>query len=26
LNVMLDGDRIKFETAVKTETAVPLPV
>ena len=26
LNVMLDGDRIQFETAVKTETAVPLPV
>jgi ATP-dependent Clp protease ATP-binding subunit ClpA len=26
LNVVLDGDRIEFETAVKTETAVPLPV
>jgi len=26
LNVTLDGDRIQFETAVKTETAVPLPV
>ena len=26
LNVVLDGDRIAFETAVKTETAVPLPV
>jgi ATP-dependent Clp protease ATP-binding subunit ClpA len=26
LNVMLDGDRIQFETAVKTETAVLLPV
>jgi ATP-dependent Clp protease ATP-binding subunit ClpA len=26
LNVMLNGDRIEFETAVKTETAVPLPV
>ena len=26
LNVVLDGDKIEFETAVKTETAVPLPV
>jgi ATP-dependent Clp protease ATP-binding subunit ClpA len=26
LNVVLDGDRIEFETAVKTETSVPLPV
>jgi ATP-dependent Clp protease ATP-binding subunit ClpA len=26
LNVVLDGDRIQFETAVKTETAVLLPV
>ena len=26
LNVVLDGDRIEFETAVKTETTVPLPV
>jgi ATP-dependent Clp protease ATP-binding subunit ClpA len=26
LNVTLNGDQIEFETAVKTETAVPLPV
>ena len=26
LNVMLNGDRIEFETAVKTDAAVPLPV
>ena len=26
LNVVLDGDRIEFETAIKTETSVPLPV
>jgi ATP-dependent Clp protease ATP-binding subunit ClpA len=26
LNVVLDGDRIEFETAVKTEISVPLPV
>ena len=26
LNVVLEGDRIEFETAVKTETAVSLPV
>ena len=26
LNVILDGDKIEFETVVKTETAVPLPV
>ena len=26
LNVVLNGDQIEFETAVKTETAVPLPV
>ena len=26
LNVVLNDDRIEFETAVKTETAVPLPV
>ena len=26
LNVVLNGDRIEFETAVKTEISVPLPV
>ena len=26
LNVVLDGDQIEFETAVKTENTVPLPV
>jgi len=26
LNVVLDGDKIEFETAIKTETSVPLPV
>jgi ATP-dependent Clp protease ATP-binding subunit ClpA len=26
LNVVLDGDKIEFETAIKTETTVPLPV
>ena len=26
LNVVLNGDQIEFETAVKTETSVPLPV